>query len=434
MNQAYQPTQTLKMWVAVLPMFTSFISFLASMTIIGMILRSSKRLSNTYRRLVFGMSCIDIVYDIGYMFSTFPSPRGTTHVWKAFGTTSTCTLQGFLIFTGCVGGGLYNFVLSLFYLFTIEYGVKSEVMTKRIEPFLHGVPSIYLFGANIFLLYHESFNTAGTICMIAPNPRNCHKDPNVQCERGENASMYFWYFHGLPLLVLFVLIGYCMRRVYYQVQVVDNKMESYRTFRSTLPDNLQSMREERRRSQASSTLALSHMSGKYTNNDDGSRRYFKLPSNLSFRLWKRSSEQPRRRQNAFTKSRHDAMIQCALYITTLFSAQFFAGLLNVLFVITGEMNVPVWILCQLFSPLQGFFNLLVFLRPRLNSMRVTYPELTLKAAIHKAITTKDWDVTEERRRNSLIQTQRNGGRRYTAREFHMREAAQGVARELQIEN
>jgi hypothetical protein len=323
-------------------------------------------------------------------------------------------------------------------MLTIVYEVKEDVMTKQVEPFLHGIPLLYLFGANIFLFYHKSFNSAGTICMISPNPRNCDKDPTVECERGENASLYFWYFHGLPLLFAFFVIGYFMRRIYHQVRVVDNKMQSYRNISSTLPSNLQSIREERRRSQTSSSLAVtatgtSEESMERTTSNDRLRRYLKLPFNFPCCLGGERSEQPRRRQNAFTKSRNDALIQCSLYIATLFSAQFFAGLLNILFVVTGEMNVPVWILCQFFSPLQGFFNLVVFIRPRVNSMRENNPDLTLSEALHRAITSKDWDVTGQRRRNSLLQTQRNGGRRYTAREFHLRETALKAAREVEIE-
>ena len=50
------------------------------------------------------------------------------------------------------------------------------------------------------------------------------------------------------------------------------------------------------------------------------------------------------------------------------------------------------------------------------------PDLTRSKAIWKAVTCRDMvSLTQARRRRSLQDTQQNGGRRYTAREFHMRE-------------
>ena len=63
---------------------------------------------------------------------------------------------------------------------------------------------------------------------------------------------------------------------------------------------------------------------------------------------------------------------------------------------------------------------MVFIRPRIMGYREADSELSFRQAFSRAIlSTGATTATMIRRRSSLMNTQANGGTRYTAREFHM---------------
>ena len=95
----------------------------------------------------------------------------------------------------------------------------------------------------------------------------------------------------------------------------------------------------------------------------------------------------------------------------------------------------MWVLTIVTTPLQGLLNFLVFVRPRVIAYLEAEPNLTLAQAFMKAVMATAESTTPRvaRRRRSLHDTQQNGGRRYTAREFHMRERRSLVALDAEIE-
>ena len=128
------------------------------------------------------------------------------------------------------------------------------------------------------------------------------------------------------------------------------------------------------------------------------------------------------RQTPLARRRREAMIQCSLYVLAYF-VSYVSATIYQLMLSRGRFSYSLCILTQLFTPGQGLFNFLVFLRPRVKSILMSQPELTRAKAVWKAVTFRDSiaSLTQARRRRSLQDTQQNGGRRYTAREFHMRE-------------
>ena len=89
-------------FLGLLPMFTGFLSVLASGWIIVEVLTTKAKLYTVYNRLLLAMSIVDIMASIAYMFSTIPAPKGSHEVIWAFGTVQTCTAQGFFVQLGLV--------------------------------------------------------------------------------------------------------------------------------------------------------------------------------------------------------------------------------------------------------------------------------------------------------------------------------------------
>ena len=127
------------------PRFSGGLSVLSSLLIIYVILRGNTKLSTVYHRILFGMSCADVVGSTAMALTTLPMPRVDPDVLidsfgKRIGTDRTCRAQGFLVFFGLITMFGYNAMLCIYYAFVIGFKMKEVTIKKRVEPFLHLLP------------------------------------------------------------------------------------------------------------------------------------------------------------------------------------------------------------------------------------------------------------------------------------------------------
>ena len=284
---------------AVIPIISGSISVVGSVTLILVMVRSEKKVSTTYRRLVFGMSIFDTLFSLACLVSTFASPRNTAPIWIAFGNRSTCTIQGIMTFTGSVGTTMYNSMLSIYYMLTISYNVREETMIKRIEPFFHAIPIVYIISTNALLLSTSSFNAMGALCGIASSPKGCSSDPDIECERGINADKYIFYFQGYPIMFMFVMIVSSMGAVYCSVRRQEIKMERYRGNHSTLPPRLQELRNKSSAPISNSTDVDVEMNSPIHHRNE----HYQSPVRRTPRT------------NPLSRNRRTAMVQCFFYVS-----------------------------------------------------------------------------------------------------------------------
>jgi len=207
---------------------SGIISVIGSTTIIVVLLRSPKRLTSTYRRLVFGMSCFDVLHSISYVASGLPSPQGATSPWarNAIGNITTCNIQGLAAYAGMMGSVLYDCMLSIYFVLVVVYSKREDIIQKRIEPFFHATATLVPVGAGIFLLVTKHFNEAGSICWISSFPGKCYTE-DIDCTRGANAYRYRWIFAGYPVLLVLVIVIGCMVRLSWSIGKQEIKMSKY---------------------------------------------------------------------------------------------------------------------------------------------------------------------------------------------------------------
>ena len=90
-------------FAAIVPRITGSMSVISSSLIITIILRSTRKLSTVYHRIMFGMSCADILGSIAMSLTTLPMPSEdvpSTWAGTRLGNVYTCTAQGFLFILG----------------------------------------------------------------------------------------------------------------------------------------------------------------------------------------------------------------------------------------------------------------------------------------------------------------------------------------------
>ena len=128
---------------------TGGLSALSSLLIIVIILRSPTKLTTIYHRIIFGMSCVDILASIAIGLTTLPMPQDLDYVigtdtdsWvgSRLGNAQTCSAQGFVFVFGLISMVSYNGSLWIYYTCAIAFRLKEKSIVKYIEPVLHIIP------------------------------------------------------------------------------------------------------------------------------------------------------------------------------------------------------------------------------------------------------------------------------------------------------
>ena len=356
------------------------LSLTGSITIVIIILRQNE-LSSTYGRLIFGMSCMDIMQSIAYCFSTLPAPsssRLSGNTWPYLGNSTTCSIQGFFLYTGGTGTTIYYCSLCIYYVLIVLKGLSLNSIKHRFESYLHAIPLIFCFTCGIILAGTENFNSAGAACWIAPFPYHCHQDLDT-CTRGKKFKLYRWIFQGIPLLICLTIIIISMICLIYKVRRQRKLMQKYQfnVLDDALPNN---------------TQRIQHPNS--------------------------------------TSSRPTSSIVTTSKTTTYRALQYIAAFfLTFVFIITNQIFVilkkkvliAILILQSITAPAQGFFNFIVFILPIVRAVKKDDHEMPLFKVLLKAIvSTEKLDKSKRDCRSKLEKLRKPNPNRkgFTSRELH----------------
>eukprot|EP00586_Coscinodiscus_wailesii_P014466 CAMPEP_0172519620 /NCGR_PEP_ID=MMETSP1066-20121228/291526_1 /TAXON_ID=671091 /ORGANISM="Coscinodiscus wailesii, Strain CCMP2513" /LENGTH=292 /DNA_ID=CAMNT_0013302243 /DNA_START=438 /DNA_END=1316 /DNA_ORIENTATION=- len=213
--------------------------------------------------------------------------------------------------------------------------MKENAMHK-IEPWFHIVASGISFGGATAALVLKLYNFQGNKCTMTPYPPGCAESEDVQCTRGANAYLLSQLLAGVPLYLSLVGVAACMIHVYWTLRSRELAAGQY-SFRRQLRGN-QSRTERERRAKHS--------------------------------LSKKMAEQG------------------VLYVGALFLTYIWTIILHAVKAATGEMPFPLLLLSQIFVPLQGLFNFIIYIRPYVNNIKTSDPDCTYLHAIILAIFSK----------------------------------------------
>ena len=303
------------------------ISIVCSTMIIIVLQRERKK--KTFHRLLFGMSFMDIIFSLSYCLSSIPAPIGTPGAEFAYGNTSFCSLQGFMNYIGYSCFVLYDAMLSIYFVLVIIHNINITTIQRKVEPYFHSITLVYSLSSGLFLWATNNFNFSANVCWIAPLPRDCITNSIVECVHGKLAYKYRWFLVFVPLLFSFITIIFCMSYLIYSVRRQFNRSRRYQF---DTPQSLQT------------TTAVAPELDKETTT------------------------------------------QALLYIAGFFITSFFIITYQI---IRQEFKKDIlWLefLGMLFLPLQGLFNFLIFLTPRVKSIRRRNQEMSYFRAFLVVVT------------------------------------------------
>ena len=303
-----------------------------------MIQRSHTGLSSTFHRLLFGLSIADILSSFWLMLSTLLSPTYTSgYIWNPRGNVHSCDTQGFFLFLGIMGAPLYNCSLCFYYLAVVKFNKKDAFIRKKLEPFFHAVPILVSVSGAIIILAKQSFNANGSYCWI-------------------NEKILFSIFAVGPFIIFPIVIVTTMVLMYREVIKIEKKLSKYGVgaLRQNLGDNKKKDHQSDDANGASNNSTIQRVRGWWTN----------------LRPFNKSSARPTRSNNSRLQSRvilHKAILYSLAYLCTYIfpfvtSIQYWAGY---------QTSSTLKILTSTFFPLQGFFNFLVFIHPKVTNTKRT---------------------------------------------------------------
>ncbi len=214
--------------VAITPKVTAPLSIPFSAMIIYEVYCDGKRnRAGPVKRILVGMSCIDILSSFAWFMSTWFVPEGNFAL--SAGNRGTCNFQGFLLQLA-VGAPLYNCSLALFYLLIINFR-WTDLMLASIEWWVHGFILSFSVGTSFLLLPLEQYNHIGAVCWIIGDPAECgdssFQSSDVPCERGNHAWLYgVLLFYG-PLWVCVLACCICMAFICVEVKRTVKRLNRY---------------------------------------------------------------------------------------------------------------------------------------------------------------------------------------------------------------
>jgi hypothetical protein len=147
----------------------------------------------------------------------------------ASGNIASCNFQGFLL-QFAIGAPLYNSSLALFYLMIIKYNWTNKKL-GCIEKAVHAFILIFAVGTSIVLLPLKQYNHVGAVCWVVGTPQGCGHSTNIPsdipCDRGDYAYLYgLLLFYG-PLWVCVLLCIIFLTIIFFEVKKTHERLSRY---------------------------------------------------------------------------------------------------------------------------------------------------------------------------------------------------------------
>lgn len=342
-------TESQEKLLSLLPVVPTMLSMFGSSAIINHVARDPK--GSPYKRILFGLSVADIILSVVQCLQPFAMPKETSYRVWAIGNSKTCSAAGALTQLG-FAAMWYNGMLSLYYLLTVRFGVTEAFFAKRVEPFVHFLSISYPLITSIYGLVLGVYNELdlGMGCWVSSYPTGCDLDPNddFKCKSFKIGMAFIGYPFAIILLVIIL-----------------NKIIIFAYVRKTV-----------RRIQLRSS---------YLTQDE---RFFNVD-----------------------KTRAVAT-QALMYVLAFLTTYIWGAVLRFMDTFSISANdeakfFTLLVLNAIFLPMLGFFNLLIFTRPRYLQCRKRFPKETRVWAFQRVILGDRATPTRASSRNAVHHVSHN---------------------------
>jgi hypothetical protein len=370
---------------------------------------SSPLSMSTYHLIMFFFSFWDIITSIAIALTTIPMPADIHETYKypfasnAYGTAGTCKTQSFLILMGQSFTICSNIFLSVFYLCSIRYGMTETTMKRKLVPAMLALSCVFSIPVAIAPLITGVLNPSPMLpyCTIGIDPSSCMNmndggfefdigidiydgDSDENCddtqERRASTTRTAIGFLNVVMLLMMIVCLILVILTISETKLAETRAKiegeaqkhldhTVQNGTSTVEDNydLQDVTFD----DENGTVVSRAISGTaITFSTAASSRYSTSASGTRANEMLNNSSGSRHRPED-TKS-----TQSLLTLSLMYNFAYFLTWTPTIIAICSNTPVPTttfWMINHrfklVFSPLQGFFNLLIFLYDKVNLLK-----------------------------------------------------------------
>lgn len=371
-------------------LLTSLLSFTASLLIALMIRSKSDSFSQPSRRIIFAMSCADMLSSLGLFTGPFLVPNGAVQytIGGPSGTIATCELNGFLFILGSSAAPMYTCALCSYYFCKINHNMPDREFAERIEKKIHIINISWSIVGALVALFTNIINSVpgGDFCYIGADP-GCKENPDIECERGQHHDIYAMIISYLPNLLSFLGVISTMVLICAKVFSQEKRNAAHRFTRpvrrsmierdtgrgniSSDHSQVMNTRTSRRAQPPERPIPRNSINfGRFfvsVRNSFSRRTSYRINSEASDSFLSRSEINSRKR-------RKETVIQASLYVGTFLLVYIWPYIFFVFEFLDKEIPLEVSLLLYIFYPLAGLFNILIYTRQNVKTIRKRHPD------------------------------------------------------------
>ena len=233
-----------------------------------------------------------------------------------------------------VGVPFYILALTSYYLCVAKYALSDQVIARKVEPFFHITGVLWVITSSIYFLLAGSLSPGTTMCWIK-----------------KEAYLERWIFVGGPVLLCF--IGVCVNMfLIYRTAATQAKKTNKYTFQHLTRASKVSLEQPSPSNEGRTSIS----------------------SILSPRALMLSFRRKSSLNSARGSKERQVMIQALFYVSAFFISFIWSYIIIIYEKKAGERSFVLSILSRLFQPMLGLFNVLIYTRYHVASVRSMYPE------------------------------------------------------------
>ena len=365
---------------------TATISIIASSTLIWMISRSEKGFGSIKNRLLLGLCISDIIFSLSLSFCNLTAPASDAYItWNARGNMVTCEALGFLSITGFICTTFYHTSLNIFYLLVLKFEKSEEYIRTKIERYFHGGTITLALGISIFSLVKGNLNHNGNgVCNSLVNDlphcigyeageiRDGFETP---CYRGADTMKIMLAFLAINLFVPPIVIAVSMTMIYRSIKTLENRMSKFgaATFRARIQER-----------ENNAVNGDTHQS---TDTRSSLKKSF-TPVTSFVRKRILCQKDLQRFQSRISVERRTMMNKALAYAISFFLTIIMLAINPLLhFILKQERNYVIFSITNVFLPLQGLYNFMIYSHPKAMNVKsikkVGYLEAMVDVVMYK---------------------------------------------------
>eukprot|EP00980_Cylindrotheca_fusiformis_P022023 scaffold8910_cov102-Cylindrotheca_fusiformis.AAC.2 len=361
----YVPTSAQQKYLSLGILLPSLLSIVGSILII-LHIRQEKR-KTPYRSILYWLSLCDVVNSTSLIFQPYLTPAEVDDAWVwSVGNDATCNMLGALTQFG-FSAQLYSGLLSFYFLLTVRFGVKEKTFGKAL-PYCHGIILLWSVTTAITGIVIGVYGPIG----VGPG---CWVAGDNECVENCIHGLVGWIIGGIPSMLMLLSITVNNLLLYFHVRrtIAEGQRRALEAeTRLTMYGNQVELEKKRSttgpesawRAELGMTKAGS-VGGNWRSDISVTSGKAKSVLRSSDKQWKLVREVGK--QSFLYVGAYFLCYVWSYGITGLDSQQYEyePGI--------GKVFLPLLILQSIFLPAQGFFNAIIFFRPKYIKNREEFP-------------------------------------------------------------